>query len=115
MNKLLFISTSICIIWNFPYLFFSQQKTFVKSVYMIKHFTSILNHSSNNYMFILVDNSVQALCAGVDLTHVNELEELYLLMVYIMIYIYSIITNQVFYCILSKVISTRLHNNFLTN
>ncbi len=112
MNRLLFISSSICIIWNFPYLFVSQQTTFVKLVYIAKHFTSILNYATGNHTLLLLDNSVTVLCACVDTVHINDLGELYLLMVYI---IYYILSNDNDFTLFAQVSSNCLHNIILSN
>jgi hypothetical protein len=114
-NTVLFVS-SIGMVWaNFPFIFISQEGTFIKSYYILGLLTSLLNHGCNSRALQVADRAVMTLGFFVDLYYMYDVEELLFVFLSIICYFMSKITKQIEFHVLSHTLITIAHNKILTH
>ena len=115
--KLLFVSSICMVLGNVPFIFISQQHTFIKSYYLLGLTTSLLNHGYNSVFFQIADRTVMTVGFFVDLYYIMDIYELQLLLLSVICYFISkYIENPffiTFYHIFSHVYVTIAHNFIL--
>jgi hypothetical protein len=76
MGYVLFISSCLMILGNFPFIVISQQDTFIKMYYILGLTTSVLNHGCNSRALQITYRTVMTVGFFIDLYYINHLFEL---------------------------------------
>ena len=95
--NILFISSTLMVLGNFPFIVISQQNTFIKSYYILGLTTSLLNHGYKSRVFEVADRAVMTLGFFIDLCYIINTYELQLLLLSVLCYFVSKSTKVGFF------------------
>ena len=112
-NKVLFISSTLMVVGELPFIVISQQDTFIKSYYTLGLITSVLNHGCNSRVIQIADRTVMRVGFFVSLYYMNHILELQLLSLSALCYFISKRTKVVYFHVLSHFLKTLTINKIM--
>jgi hypothetical protein len=112
-NKVLFISSTLMVVGNFPFILISQQDTFIKSYYTLGLTTSVLNHGCNSRVLQIADRTAMGVGFFIDLYYARHVQELAFVLLSVSSYFISKKTKILYFHVLAHFFITVAHNKIL--
>lgn len=113
MRKILFVSSTLMVLGNFPFIVISQQDTFIKSYYILGLITSVLNHGCHSRVLQIADRTVMGVGFFIDLYYIRHIQELEFLLLSVSLYFISKKTKMVHFHVLAHFFITVMHNKVM--
>ena len=111
--NILFISSTLMVLGEFPFIVISQQNTFIKSYYVLGLTTSLLNHGYKSRVLVLVDRTVMTAGFFISLYYMTNIYQLLSLILSALCYFASKLTGLSYFHVVSHFLKTVMVNTIL--